>query len=398
MGSGNCEMSEPVVAPFKLASPANLREAPHWHSREVLGHVHGITLVALLPLIAAGVVLFGWGVLLYVGVTIVFACLTELLICKLTNRRIQITNGHTVVLATILALAVPPHCDIATVAVGAALMVVAKEIFGGLGHYLWHPVLVARAILCFAFPLAMTPDYWPVLNRDHIILGNITNFERRPGNLAWHELESEQGAHAWLARRPVALLTAMYYPPVREEPSPAEPILRLIRDRLPPMIDCLLGTTAGGIGETSVVAILLGGVFLVYRGYVHWTLPICAVLGMIVTAGILPIPGAAGGQAVGWWPFRLLSGSPALPVGMMSVGYHLIVGEFMFAVFFVASDMTASPMRARGHVYYGLGIGGLTVALRLAGFATGAAYWAILIMNTFIPAIDRLTRRRVYGT
>ncbi len=82
----------------------------------------------------------------------------------------------------------------------------------------------------------------------------------------------------------------------------------------------------------------------------------------------------------------------------MLVSYHLIVGEFMFAIFFVASDMSASPFRTRGHAFYGLGIGALTVALRLAGFATGSTYWAILIMNTLIPAIDRVTRRRVYGT
>ncbi len=82
----------------------------------------------------------------------------------------------------------------------------------------------------------------------------------------------------------------------------------------------------------------------------------------------------------------------------MLVSYHLIVGEFMFAIFFVASDMTASPFRTQGHAYYGFGIGVLTVALRTVGFATGSAYWAILIINTLIPAIDRLTRRRVYGT
>ena len=128
------------------------------------------------------------------------------------------------------------------------------------------------------------------------------------------------------------------------------------------------------------------------------TCSVCAVLGMIVTVGILPTFGGANGDTAIWFPFRLISGNPALPVGLMLVGYHLIVGEFMFVVFFVASDMTASPMRARGHFWYGLGIGGLTAALRFSGFSSGAAFWALLIMNTLIPVIDRLTRLRVYGT
>ncbi|MCH8964125.1 MAG: RnfABCDGE type electron transport complex subunit D [Planctomycetes bacterium] len=371
---------------------------PYWHSSEVLRHVSGVTLVALLPVIAAGVLLFGLRTFLYIGVATACAAAAELFVCKLLNRRTQIRNGHTVVLATILALAVPPTCGILIVACGAVLLVVAKQVVGGLGHYLWHPVLVARAVLCFMFPVIMVPDHWPVLNQDHLATGDIASAAPRRGNNTWFDLEAQAENEAWTAARPARILADLYNVPPAEARPASESVLRLVRDKLPPALDCLLGTTGGGIGETSVIAILLGGVFLVYRSYVHWTLPVFAILGLVAAAAILPIPGGASGEALAWWPIRLISGNPSLPVGFMLVAYHLIVGEFMFAIFFVASDMTASPFRTRGHAYYGFGIGVLTVALRMVGFATGSTYWAILIINTLIPAIDRLTRRRVYGT
>ncbi|MCZ6894003.1 MAG: RnfABCDGE type electron transport complex subunit D, partial [Gammaproteobacteria bacterium] len=155
---------------------------PHWHSSEVLRHVSGVTLVALLPVIAAGVLLFGLRTFLYIGVAIACAAAAELIVCKLVNRRTQIRNGHTVVLATILALAVPPTCGILIVACGAVLLVVAKQVVGGLGHYLWHPVLVARAVLCFMFPVLMVPDRWPVLNEDHLATGDIASATPRRDN------------------------------------------------------------------------------------------------------------------------------------------------------------------------------------------------------------------------
>ena len=371
---------------------------PYWHSSEVLRHVSGVTLVALLPIIAAGVLLFGLRTFLYIGVAIACAVAAEVCICKLLNRRTQIRNGHTVVLATILALAVPPTCGILIVACGAVLLVVAKQVVGGLGHYLWHPVLVARAVLCFMFPMLMVPDHWPVLNEEHLATGDIADAAPRRDNNTWFDLETQADSEAWAAARPVRILADLYNVPPTEAQPASESVLRLVRDKLPPALDCLLGTTGGGLGETSVIAILLGGVFLVYRSYVHWTLPIFAILGLVAAAAILPVPGGPSGEALAWWPIRLISGNPSLPVGFMLVSYHLIVGEFMFAIFFVASDMTASPFRAQGHAYYGFGIGALTVALRIVGFATGSTYWAILIMNTLIPAIDRLTRRRVYGT
>ncbi len=306
---------------------------PYWHSNEVLRHVSGVTLLALLPVAAAGVLLFGRTTLLYVGVAIACAAAAEWFICKLLNRRTQIRNGHTVVLATILAFAVPPTCGILVVACGAVLIVVAKQVVGGLGHYLWHPVLVARAVLCFMFPLLMVPDHWPVLNEDHLATGDIANAAPRRDNNTWFDLEAPAENEAWTAARPVRTLADLYNAPLTEARPASEAVLRLVRDELPPAMDCLLGTTGGGMGETSIIAILLGGVFLVYRSYVHWTLPVFAILGLLAAAAVLPVPGGPSGEALAWWPIWLISGNPSFPVGFMLVSYHLIVGEFMFAIF-----------------------------------------------------------------
>ncbi len=386
-----------VQRPLPIRLPDS-SHPPHWHSREVLRHVNITAFVALLPVTVVAVLLFGVSVLWLMVASVVTAVGTEALICRLSDRHPTLKNGHTMLMALVLALTLPPACGVVVAALGAVLMVLVMETFGGLGHYVWHPALVARVVLTVAFTGVMVPADWSVLKRDHLLTGRHQPAEAMAANISWFDARGSAGLQAWTAPRPVQVLCGVYDPSVPRKGSANEILLEVIRDDLPPASDCLWGVTGGGIGETSIAAILLGGLFLVYRGNVHWTLPAGAVLGLLGVAACMPIPNTAQGETFAWWPIRLSLGPPVLPVGLVLVLYHVLVGEFMFAVFFVASDLTASPLRQRGHLYYGFGIGSMTGVLRFAGFAPGACYWAILIMNTFVPLVDRWTRPRAYGT
>ncbi|MCK4850463.1 MAG: RnfABCDGE type electron transport complex subunit D, partial [Phycisphaerae bacterium] len=174
---------------------------------------------------------------------------------------------------------------------------------------------------------------------------------------------------------------------------------------LPPLADTVVGCTGGGLGETSVVAILLGGIFLIYRGYVRWQLPVSFLFAAAVSAALLPMPLGPSGELV-WFP--ALSGMSQagaanglgdwwrlLAVGLSYVSFHLCSGGLMLAAFFLANDMATRPIRLSGQIIFGLGAGVLTIVARIYGgwaMAPLGAYSALLVMNTLTPLIDWLTR------
>lgn len=355
-------------------------------------------LIVLLPVVAAGCLLFGLGTLVQIGISVGCAVLATIAAGKVLRRPTRIKDGRTVVHAVLLALMIPPGCGATVAAVGALLLVLVEQLFGATERYLWHPVLVARVLLCFVFPAAMSPPQWTVLKKDHVALGDLRRSEPLPANISWFEARGSETHHAWAGPRPIDALCEVYRSSDGGGRSPDDALLELLRDRLPPVGDCLFGATGGAPGETCVLAILLGGLFFVYRQAARWTLAAGAVLGLVIAASVLPIPDGSPGAAA-WLPVRLYApGHPtSLPVGLIFVWYHLMVGEFLFATFFLASAFECSPRTARGQFHFGLAIGLLTVALRFIGFASGSTYWAVLVMNTFVPLNDRFTSRAPAG-
>ena len=185
---------------------------------------------------------------------------------------------------------------------------------------------------------------------------------------------------------------------------------RTIYLALPPLADAVVGSTGGGLGETSVVAILLGGLYLIYRGYVRWQLPVSFLAAAAVSAAIWPMPIGSSGEWV-WFPgfVGMFSEGTILgsslwwqeaAVGLTYVSFHLCSGGLMLAAFFLANDMATRPTRLGGQIIFGLGAGVLTIAARIHGgwqMAPLGAYGALLVMNTFAPLIDWLTRVKPRG-
>ncbi len=221
-------------------------------------------------------------------------------------------------------------------------------------------------------------------------------------------------AQAWRLYRPVQILQELGKGKIKNPgpssgPAPSA-VEQAIYLALPPLADAVVGCTGGGLGETSVVAILLGGIFLIYRGYVRWQLPVSFLAAAAVSAAALPLPVGPSGELV-WFP--ALSGMAqagganglgdwwhVLAVGVTYVSFHLCSGGLMLAAFFLANDMSTRPIQVSGQIIFGLGAGVLTIVARIYGgwpMAPVGAYSALLVMNTLTPLIDRLTRARPRG-
>ena len=171
---------------------------------------------------------------------------------------------------------------------------------------------------------------------------------------------------------------------------------------MPDPAHALLGYMNGCIGEVSVIALLLGGLFLIWRGYAKWYVPALYIATVAVLAALLPVTMHVNELGLGdRWVVPMFSEGTAqatLAVGATCVSYHLICGGLMLGALFMATDMVTSPITRKGLIIFAVGCGVLTVLLRTYGGYPEGVCFSILLMNTATPVIDRLCKPRVYGT
>jgi Na+-translocating ferredoxin:NAD+ oxidoreductase RnfD subunit len=176
--------------------------------------------------------------------------------------------------------------------------------------------------------------------------------------------------------------------------------------RLPDFRDLLIGAVPGEIGATSAAALLLGGLVLLYHGYLRWQMVLAFLLAAAITAAVAPLrigPMVDGLPSWRWLPGLQFHDSS--PVGPLYVAFHLLSGGLLLAMFFFAADFATRPITVAGQVVFAAGCGILTILIRLYLFVPGApflfvtsgAYLAVLAMNTLTPLIDRLFQPRPFG-
>ncbi len=377
------------------ARPAPYRNSGNTHRDILQAWVFAAGIVAM-----SGAVLFGLGSLLIVGIAMVTAVAADLGVGSVMRRPVVGGALHAALTGLLLGLTLPATVSWYVPVVGSLVAVVcAKGLFGGLGHYIWQPALVGRVVVQFAFPQQLSLftilAQSPVLAPGHLLIGDLS--QARPISAGiyrgWTAYDVPSAADAWLMERPVQMLRRF-----AEGRVPADGKLLyepLLRDWLPPWGDTILGVVPGGIGETCTLALIAAGLYLIYRGYLRWQLPVAMLTGAALAAAILPVETAAQSRGYDWFPVLTIERGHA--VGLAYVLYHLTSGQLMLGAFLLSGDMIASPMRARGQVIFGLGIGILTVFMRLYGTIEGECYWSILIMNSFVAMIDRHTKRPVLG-
>jgi len=305
-----------------------LATSPHLHSQWSTKKVMWFVVLALAPSVISAVLFFGFYQLLVIAVAVFFANGTEAAIQALRKRKVTIYDGSAMLTGLLMALTLPPSFSLSGTAIGAIVAIaIGKQIFGGLGYNIFNPALVGRAFLQAAFPVAMTT--WTIPN---FALDSVTQ---------------------------------------------ATPLARMKFEHVFTSVSPMFwGNIGGSLGETSALAILLGGIFLVIVGIVNWRIPVSMIIGGFVVGGLL-------------W-FLDPSKNP-VPY------FHLFAGGFLFGALFMATDWVTSPITNKGMWIFGFCIALLVVVIRVYGGLPEGVMYSILIMNAFVPLINRYTRPRIFG-
>lgn len=311
--------------------------SPHIRCDETIQHIMWQVNLALAPAAIFAVCWFGVPALINMAVGIIAAVVSEYIWEKAMDKPITAFDGSACLTGLLMAMSMSPALPAYMVAIGAILaIVVAKQSMGGLGFNIFNPAHVGRAALMVSWPVAMTT--WTSFQPGVDVLTSATplNILKMQG---YDALVNTFGGNA-------AMYKAM-----------------------------LLGTRNGSLGETSTILLVLGGLYLIWRGYVNWIVPVC----MIATVGILT-----------WMfgPAGLFTGDPL---------FHMMAGGLIIGAFFMATDMVTIPITIKGQIIFAVGAGALTVLIRLVGGYPEGVCYSILLMNAVTPLIDRLVKPRIFG-
>ena len=325
---------------FLYAAPGRTENAPFGRDPLDVKRYMSLVILALAPSFIASVYFFGWRVLAMLVVSYVAGGALEVLFAVV--RKEEINEGF-LVTGFIFPLILPPGLPLWMVAVGVLFgVLIGKEVFGGTGRNLFNPALVGRVFLAMGYPAAMGMRW----------------IEPLPG--IWGRL----GA-SFMLRAPEAVTSAT-------------PLAQAKGGTIVPWFDLLVGRTLGSAGETSAVAILLGGLFLLVVGIASWRTVLAFLASFALLAAVLNV--AVPGAAPAW--------------------FHLLSGGALFGAFFMATDPVSSPVTASAKWAYGALIGAVTILIRsFSGFVEGIMF-AILMGNIFAPLFDEIViraRRRRYA-
>lgn len=322
--------------------------APHAHSGATVRGIMLDVIIALIPAMLAACYLFGWQAIRLLLVCVIGCVAMEAASRKIMRRNLAIDDLSAVVTGILLALNLPPSLPSSIALIGCFFaIVIAKQVFGGIGYNPFNPALIARVALLASFPTAMT-RWHAALNPDRWI------------NLTWVIPDSSTTA------TPLGIVKTAIS--LNQSPDLAW--------NGQTMLNYMLGNMSGCIGEVSAVALLLGGGYMLYRKCISWHIPVFYLLTVTVFAGILRI---------------------AEPDTAMPVTFHLLTGGLFIGAIFMATDMTTSPLTRRGQVVYGIGCGMLTMLIRRWGGYPEGVSFAILLMNAVAPLINQITRPGIYG-
>ncbi len=312
--------------------------SPHYHDNNSVRKVMLIVMLALLPACISAVYFFGLRALWIIGVTVTSCVVLEALCAKLLNRPLQLRDCSAVLTGLILALNLSVVVPWWVCVIGALLSVgLAKQLYGGLGYNAFNPAIVGRVGLLVAFPTIMTSWVKP---------GN--------GKLFYDAASTATPLDRWQ----LGTLTA-------EKLSGGD------------YWGFFLGHMGGCIGETSALALLIGGIALIALRIIRWEIPV-AYLGTVAVFTAITHYGFPDQQF-------------ASPL------FHLLTGGVVLGAFFIATDPVTSPMNLRGAVIFGVGCGLITCVIRVWGNYPEGVSFAILFMNAFVPLIDRATARKPFG-
>jgi electron transport complex protein RnfD len=315
----------------------NVSGSPHVHSGESVQKIMVSVIIALMPALVVSIFYFGLPVitltLVSVGCCVLFEYLIQRFIMKVPT---TISDGSAIVTGLLLAFNVPANLPIWMMVVGALVAIgIAKMPFGGLGHNLFNPALVARVFMLISFPVAMTT--WPV-----------------PTPI-WGFADAVTGP------TPLGIL--------KESAT-------VNMGEMPRYLDLLVGQMGGSFGEISAIALLLGAAYLLWKRVITWHIPVAFILTVFIFSGI----------------FYLID-----PTQYANPFFHLLTGGLMLGAFFMATDMVTSPTTPSAMLVFGAGCGLITIIIRLFGAYPEGVSFSILLMNAMVPLLNRWFKPKTYA-
>lgn len=318
-------------------------QSPHIHTELTVPQIMRGVIMAMVPAFLFSVYNFGLGAVYVTVLAIIFCVGIEYLISNyLLHRPATILDGSAVITGILLAFNVPSNLPWYIIFVGSAVAVgIGKMSFGGLGNNPFNPALVGRVFLLLSFPVQMTS--WPTTGAT-LSLDAVTS--ATPLGILKDGLRNNESMDSLMAQ-------------------------------MPSYSDFFFGLQGGSLGEMSAFALLLGLGYMLYRRIITWHTPLSMLMTVFVMTGI----------------FWLID-----PTKFANPLFHVLTGGVMLGAVFMATDYVTSPFTHRGMLIFGFGIGVLTVLIRLFGNYPEGVSFAILIMNAFVPMINRFAKETRYGS
>jgi len=311
--------------------------SPHDHGKDSVKKIMYGVVIAMIPALLVSIYYFGFDAIRVNLIAIASCVFFEWAIQKfILKGKTSVVDGSAIVTGMLLAFNVPSNLPWWIIIIGSLVAIgIAKMTFGGLGNNPFNPALVGRVFMLISFPVEMTS--WPKVS--------VLNFAMT---------DAQTGA------TPLAI--------IKEGVKNGES-LSSIMDSLPTSYtDMFLGNMGGSLGEISAAALILGGLFMLFRKIITWHIPVSILGTVAIFTGIL---------------YGIDPSKYAHPL------FHLLTGGLLLGAIFMATDMVTSPMSKMGMIIFGVGIGAITVLIRVWGVYPEGVSFAILIMNAFVPLINK---------
>lgn len=331
-------------------------QSPHLYDRDTVKKIMLMVILAMAPALAGAYYFFGFRALWVVVITVSSCLITEALLQKLMKKPVTISDLSAVVTGILLAYNLPPAIPMWMPVLGGIFSIaIAKQAFGGLGFNPVNPALAARAFMLASWPVQMT----------------VFKTVPKGGTLSGTTIEMFSGATPLNAiKQSIDIVKHANEFTVEKMIGASQTIQGMS------YADLFFGRVGGCLGETSAFLLFIGGAFLLYRRIIGWRIPFF----YITTVAIL------------MWVFGgttgLFSGDPV---------FHVLSGGLILGAFFMATDMVTSPITPKGHIYFALGCGVITVVIRLVGGYPEGVSYSILLMNLTVPLLNRFIKPEILG-
>ncbi|MBL7157744.1 MAG: RnfABCDGE type electron transport complex subunit D [Candidatus Omnitrophica bacterium] len=306
-----------------------ISQGPHQFTNTSVQKMMKDVIIALAPAIFASIYFFRIRAVILFAVSIVSCMAFEAIFQLFMKRKITILDGSAVVTGMLLAMIMPPSLPIWTCIVGSLVAIgLAKQLFGGLGANIFNPALLGRAFLMAAFPTYMTRWNMPFT------------------------LDAVTGA------TPLGLVKFTQNLNINYQ-------------------ELFIGRVSGSLGETSALALIIGGIYLLIKKTIDWCIPLAYIATVFVISSVTNM---------------------IAPDTYAGAVFHVLAGGLLIGAIFMATDPVTSPVTKTGRWVFGIGCGLITMIIRLWGGLPEGVMYSILLMNAVTPLLNRLTRPRRYGT